>query len=113
MHIFRRIDNASITRYNAAIGTWKEGRDRAVVSKPLNEYREERYLTVDEFAELLGVTPQTLYRITRGETRPRPTTIRKIAKSLGVHPTEIAEFVRKPSSNGQGPASGVNTNTGA
>jgi transcriptional regulator with XRE-family HTH domain len=61
-------------------------------SRTLNEYRAERYLTVDEFAELLGVTPQTLYRIARGETHPRPTTIRKIAKSLGVHPTEIAEF---------------------
>ena len=61
-------------------------------TKTLSEYRAERYLTVDEFAELIGVTPQTLYRIARGETHPRPTTIRKIAKSLGVHPTEIAEF---------------------
>lgn len=63
------------------------------MAKVLNDYRVERYLTVDEFAELLGVTPQTLYRIARGETHPRPTTIRKIAKRLGVHPTEIAEFV--------------------
>ncbi len=63
-----------------------------MAAKTLNEYRSERYLTVDEFAELLGVTPQTLYRITRGETHARPTTIRKIAKSLDVHPTEIAEF---------------------
>jgi transcriptional regulator with XRE-family HTH domain len=63
-----------------------------MAAKTLNEYRAERYLTVDEFAELLGVTPQTLYRIARGETHARPTTIRKIAKSLGVHPTEIAEF---------------------
>ncbi len=63
-----------------------------MVAKTLNEYRAERYLTVDEFAELLGVTPQTLYRIARRETHPRPTTIRKIARSLGVHPTEIAEF---------------------
>lgn len=77
--------------------------------KPLNEYRAERYLTIDEFAELLGVTPQTLYRITRGETHARPTTIRKIAKSLGVHPSEIAEFARKPSSNGQGPEADTNT----
>jgi transcriptional regulator with XRE-family HTH domain len=63
-----------------------------MAAKTLGEYRAERYLTVDEFAELIGVTPQTLYRIARGETHPRPTTIRKIAKSLGVHPTEIAEF---------------------
>lgn len=63
-----------------------------MTAKTLSEYRAERYLTVDEFAELIGVTPQTLYRIARGETHPRPTTIRKIAKSLGVHPTEISEF---------------------
>ena len=64
-----------------------------MTAKTLSDYRAERYLTVDEFAELIGVTPQTLYRIARGETHARPTTIRKIAKSLGVHPTEIAEFV--------------------
>jgi transcriptional regulator with XRE-family HTH domain len=63
-----------------------------MAAKTLSDYRAERYLTVDEFADLLGVTPQTLYRIARGETHPRPTTIRKIAKSLGVHPTEIVEF---------------------
>jgi transcriptional regulator with XRE-family HTH domain len=63
-----------------------------MTAKTLSDYRAERYLTVDEFAELIGVTPQTLYRIARGETHPRPTTIRKIAKNLGVHPTEIAEF---------------------
>lgn len=63
-----------------------------MTAKTLNEYRAERYLTVDEFAELLGVTPQTLYRIARGETHARPTTIRKVAKNLGVHPSEIAEF---------------------
>jgi transcriptional regulator with XRE-family HTH domain len=63
-----------------------------MAAKNLSEYRAERYLTVDEFAELIGVTPQTLYRIARGETHPRPTTIRKIAKNLGVHPTDIAEF---------------------
>ena len=70
------------------------GRERtaAMTAKTLGEYRAERYLTVDEFAELIGVTPQTLYRIARGETHPRPTTIRKIAKSLGVHPTDIVEF---------------------
>lgn len=66
-----------------------------MISKTLNEYRAEKYLTVDEFAELLGITPQTLYRISRGETHPRPTTIRKIAQALGVHPLEIVEFQPK------------------
>jgi DNA-binding XRE family transcriptional regulator len=82
-----------------------EEREAAMTAKTLSEYRAERYLTVDEFAELIGVTPQTLYRIARGETRPRPTTIRRIAKSLGVHPTEIAEFA--PNRTGSTSQSGV------
>ncbi len=77
------------------LGLLQKGRGKgigAMTAKTLSDYRAERYLTVDEFAALIGVTPQTLYRIARGETHSRPTTIRKIAKSLGVHPTEIAEF---------------------
>jgi transcriptional regulator with XRE-family HTH domain len=64
------------------------------MAKPLNAYREDLYLTVDEFAELLGITPRTMYRIIRGDVQARPTTMRKIAARLGVHPSEISEFAR-------------------
>jgi transcriptional regulator with XRE-family HTH domain len=67
----------------------------ALMAKRLAEYRAERYLTVDEFSELLGITPRTLYRIMRGETKPRPTTMRRIAEKLGVHPRDITEFAPK------------------
>ncbi len=60
--------------------------------KPLMKFRDELYMTIDEFALHLGVTPRTLYRITEG-VKPRPTTIRKIAEKLKVHPSEISEFV--------------------
>jgi DNA-binding XRE family transcriptional regulator len=59
--------------------------------KTLEEYRQERLLTVDEFAAYLGITIDTFYRIKRGEV-PRVTTKRKIAKKLRVKPQNIAEF---------------------
>ncbi len=59
--------------------------------KSLEEYREERYLTVDEFVALLRIAVGTYYRIRDGEPA-RPTTKRKIAAALGVHPSEIKEF---------------------
>ncbi len=68
---------------------------REVMAKRQAQYRAERYLTIDEFAELLGVTPRTLYRIMRGEVVARPTTMRRIAEKLEVHPSDIEEFVSK------------------
>ncbi len=62
-----------------------------IMAKPLNDYREERYLSIDEFAAVLGVAVQTLYRISHG-MKARPTTMRKIAQALGVHPSDITEF---------------------
>lgn len=60
--------------------------------KSLRQHREERYETVDEFAAFLGISLDTLYRIQKGE-RPRYRTMRRIAEKLGVHPSEIREFV--------------------
>lgn len=65
--------------------------------KHLMDYREDLYLTMDEYAKLLDVTVETLYKIKRGH-RPRPNTMRKIAEKLGVHPSEIAEFAPKKAS---------------
>lgn len=66
----------------------------SITIKPLSAYRAELYLTVDEFASLIGVSIDTFYRIQRGD-RPRVTTIRRIASNLGVKPTAIAEFLHK------------------
>ena len=64
------------------------------MARPLAEYRADRFMTVSEFADFLGVAADTIYRIQRGE-RPRVSTIRKIAERLQVHPNDIAEFTRK------------------
>ena len=66
----------------------------AIMVKRLAEYRAERNLTIEEFADLLGTTPRTLYRIARGETVPRPSTIRRFAARLKVEPSDIVEFTR-------------------
>lgn len=62
-----------------------------MAAKRLNTYREERYMSVAEFAEFLGISLHTFYKIARGE-RPRLTTMRRIAEKLDVHPSEIKEF---------------------
>lgn len=61
--------------------------------KTLKQYRAEQYMTVDEFAVFLEVAPDTVYRLQAGRVEHiRPSTMRKIAKKLGVHPSEVAEF---------------------
>jgi Helix-turn-helix. len=62
-----------------------------MAARPLNHYRESLYLNVDEFVKYIDISLQTYYRILAGE-RTRFTTMRKIAKKLGVHPSDISEF---------------------
>lgn len=62
-----------------------------MAAKTLNEYREEQYMAVTEFAKFLGITPATYYNIMKGK-RSRPSTMRHIAEKLGVKPSEIVEF---------------------
>ena len=66
------------------------------LAKPLDVYRRERYLTVIEFAEMLDISVQTLYTITRDKKQPRVTTMRRIAEKLGVPPSDIEEFIYRP-----------------
>lgn len=72
----------------------------AAMAKRLAEIRLERGLTIEEFAELLGTTPKTLYRIAKGDTVPRFSTMRKFAKALGMEASEIEEFARVTRSPG-------------
>lgn len=65
----------------------------AVMAKSLNQYREEHYMSVTDFARFLGVSVHTFYSIVRGEKRAQYATMRRVAERLGVHPTDIEEFV--------------------
>lgn len=64
--------------------------------KTLNDYREERYMGVTEFVKFLDISLHTFYTSIRGK-RPRPSTMRRIAEKLGVHPSDITEFVPRDS----------------
>ncbi len=67
------------------------------MSRHLNEYREERYMSINEFVKFLGISAHTFYAAVEGK-RLRMGTMRKIAEKLGVHPSEIEEFVHRRSS---------------
>ncbi len=69
----------------------------------LRELRERAYLSTRELAEQADVSPATIWRIERGEfVKLRPSTMRKIAKVLEVHPSEIIEFAPHKSSTSTG-----------
>ena len=55
----------------------------------LKELRERRVLTQSELAEKAGVRSATVTDIETGKHRPRPSTIRKLAKALSVGPEEL------------------------
>lgn len=62
-----------------------------IVAQSLEDYRRNRYLTVDEFArDVLAVSPSTYYRLLEG--RSEIPTMRRVAAKLGVPPAAIAEF---------------------
>ncbi len=62
-------------------------------TKSLNEYRLERYESVTEFIEFLGIATHTYYAAMERKGI-RPSTMWRIANKLGVHPSEITEFVQ-------------------
>ena len=56
----------------------------------LRAARERRALTQGELAVKAGVSRQTVVKIERG-IEPRPPTIRKLARALGVEPADLME----------------------
>ena len=62
-----------------------------IVAQSLEDYRRNRYLTVDEFArDVLDVSPSTYYRLLK--RRSTIATVRRVVAKLGVPPAAIAEF---------------------
>jgi HTH-type transcriptional regulator, competence development regulator len=60
------------------------------VGERLRYLRTRRVLTLRELAERAGMTRwQTIADIEAGRTRPRPSTLRKIAAALGVDPADL------------------------
>ena len=55
----------------------------------LREVREAKFVTQVELAKKAGVSETTIVRLEAGTHRPRISTIRKLAKALGVEPSEL------------------------
>ncbi len=61
------------------------------IGDKLKELRTRKLLTQEELAEKAGISPATVVNIERNNQEPHFRTIRKLAKSLDVDPTELLE----------------------
>ena len=59
------------------------------IGEKLREVRTRRLLTQDELAGKAGVSQSTIANIERDNAEPQFRTIRKLAKALGIEPTEL------------------------
>lgn len=64
----------------------------------LAELRERRALTLRELSEMSGVAADTINQIELGHRKARPSTLRKLAKTLDV---EVADFFKEPVLSGK------------
>jgi transcriptional regulator with XRE-family HTH domain len=55
----------------------------------LKSIRENRVLSRKDLARQSDVDESTIYRAERGQTKLRPSTVRKLAQALGVPPDEL------------------------
>ena len=67
----------------------------------LAELRESQALTLRDLAERSGVDANTINQVELGHRKPRPSTLRKLAKALDV---EVREFFEEPAVAGKGEA---------
>lgn len=68
----------------------------------LAELRESQALTLRDLAERSGVDANTINQVELGHRKPRPSTLRKLAKALDV---EVADFFRETALPGKAEAS--------
>jgi transcriptional regulator with XRE-family HTH domain len=61
------------------------------VATNLRALRESQAYSQAELAELAGIQKVTVTRIELGRVQPRPRTIRKLAKALGVNPRDLLD----------------------
>src|SRR5215204_6452688 len=57
----------------------------------LRTLRVEHVLTLRELAEEAGVSKDTIWRLENGHSEAHPSTIRKLARALGVQPKELVK----------------------
>ena len=55
----------------------------------LRQLRVQHRLTQEQLAVAADVSASTVYHIEAGKVRPRPSIVRRLARALGVSPSEI------------------------
>src|SRR5436853_1066112 len=65
--------------------------------RSLEDLRNRRYETVEEFTRFLGISEQTYRRLLRGDPKVQNPTKRQIAERLGTPPHLITELIPPPS----------------
>jgi transcriptional regulator with XRE-family HTH domain len=68
-----------------------------VLLRSIEDYRRERYMTAEEFASFLGVSPKTYRKIIERHPGVEIPTQRKVAAKIGVPPHVIAELLPRAS----------------
>ena len=61
------------------------------IGENLKRLRTRAALTQAELAERAGLTTAAVARVERDEADPRMTSVRKLARALGVEPSELVE----------------------
>jgi transcriptional regulator with XRE-family HTH domain len=61
------------------------------VKVKLRQWRLEKILTQQELAQLSGVSEASISKIEAGRQDARISTVRKLAKALGIEPTDLVD----------------------
>ena len=64
-------------------------RSNVVFLRALRYWREQRALSQAELADKAGLTEQTVWNLENMKVQPRPSTTRKLARALGVEPSQL------------------------
>ena len=64
-----------------------------MLTRSIEDFRNQQYLTIGEFATQLGISEQTYRRVLRRDRAIQNPTKRQIAERLGVPPHLIAELI--------------------
>jgi len=67
----------------------------------LRAARRGKLISIEDLAELAGVSTKTIVEIELGRSTPRLRTIRKLSQALGVEPASIDEFAAAIADGGE------------
>ncbi len=62
-----------------------------LIGEEVKIWRMRRAMTQGKLAEKAGVGINTIVRIERNQTEPRPPTIGKLARALGIDPAQLVD----------------------